>query len=79
MVMALDRIGTMNDLRESLPLPKGIGRPATQALALAGYDQLKQLAGASESALLNLHGVGPTAIRILHRELLDNGLEAMKP
>jgi predicted flap endonuclease-1-like 5' DNA nuclease len=47
------------------PLPAAIGRPATRAFAAAGLRTLDDLAGASERALLALHGVGPRAIKVL--------------
>jgi hypothetical protein len=50
-------------------LPRGIGRPATRALVLAGYTDLDALARVSDAELLRLHGVGPKAIRILREEL----------
>ncbi|WP_067816374.1 DNA-binding protein [Nocardia inohanensis] len=56
-------------------LPRGIGAPATRALTGAGYTRLEQLAGVPEAALLELHGVGPKAIRILREELAAQGLD----
>lgn len=54
-------------------LPK-IGAPATRALAAAGYHQLAQLARANAADLLQLHGMGPKAIRILRQALQEEGL-----
>lgn len=54
-------------------LPRNIGRPATAALALAGYIRLDQLRGASAKELLRLHGVGPTAIARLREALAATG------
>lgn len=51
--------------------PKGFPQPAIRALAAEGYERLDQLAGSSERHLLALHGVGPTAIRLIRQ-----GLEA---
>lgn len=45
----------------------GIGRPATGALIDAGYRRLSDLPERLE-ALLELHGVGPAAIRRLQAE-----------
>ncbi|WP_067703598.1 DNA-binding protein [Nocardia jejuensis] len=56
-------------------LPRGIGAPATRALAAAGYLHLTQLAGVSETELMALHGVGPKAIGILREELTAQGLD----
>ena len=55
------------------PLPRKIGRPATAALTLAGYDRLERLDGASATELLRLHGVGPTAIARLRDALAAAG------
>ena len=59
--------------REAAPLPRNIGRPATDALALAGYDTLERLDGASARELLRLHGVGPMAIARLREALAASG------
>lgn len=42
-----------------------IGRPATRGLTKAGYSSLADLPE-DLSSLLDLHGVGPRAIRLLH-------------
>jgi predicted flap endonuclease-1-like 5' DNA nuclease len=55
-------------------LPAGIGRPATGALALAGYTRLEQLTRITEREVLALHGVGPKAVRILRERLSERGL-----
>jgi hypothetical protein len=49
-----------------------IGAPATRALQSAGYRTLRDVAGASRSALLALHGVGPRAIRIVEAALREH-------
>lgn len=54
-------------------LPRNIGRPATAALALAGYDRLDQLHGVRSKELLRLHGVGPAAIARLREALAATG------
>jgi hypothetical protein len=54
-------------------LPKAIGRPATAALVSAGITTLAQLAERAETELLDMHGVGPKAIRILNEALRDSG------
>ena len=61
------------------PFPPGMGQPAIRALVGAGYDQMEQLAGARESALLQLHGVGPKAIRIIKQALEYRGLMPLTP
>jgi len=55
-------------------LPRGIGNPATRALALVGLHRLAQLAKVGEAELLKLHGVGPKAIRVLREALAEQGL-----
>ncbi|MCW3159643.1 hypothetical protein [Micropruina sonneratiae] len=49
----------------STSLPTALGRPATRALAAAGFRTLDDLDGISEQVLLALHGVGAKAITIL--------------
>ena len=51
-----------------------IGRPATRALAQADITTLAQVATNTEAELLDLHGVGPKAIRILGEALAAEGL-----
>jgi predicted flap endonuclease-1-like 5' DNA nuclease len=48
---------------------KGIGQPARNALAVAGYCHLEDLVGVTEAELRKLHGVGPKALRVLKEEL----------
>jgi predicted flap endonuclease-1-like 5' DNA nuclease len=52
-------------------LPKGIGRPATRALAGAGITTLAQVAALTDAELLAMHGVGPRAVHVL-RETLES-------
>lgn len=59
-------------------LPQGIGRPATNALLLAGFTHLEQFTTVSEKDLLKLHGVGPKAIRILREALHEKRLSFSK-
>ncbi|MCC3290151.1 helix-hairpin-helix domain-containing protein [Arthrobacter sp. zg-Y1110] len=54
-------------------LPK-IGAPATRALAEAGYDSLRQLAGVPHAELASLHGMGPKALRLIAQALDEYGL-----
>ena len=54
-------------------LPK-IGAPATRALAEAGYDSLYKLAGVPQVELASLHGMGPTALRLIAQALEEHGL-----
>ncbi len=55
------------------PFPRGVSQPAIRALASAGYTHLDQLAGASETDLAKLHGMGPKALRILAEALREQG------
>ncbi|WP_437302424.1 helix-hairpin-helix domain-containing protein [Sorangium sp. So ce388] len=54
-------------------LPKGIGKPATRALASAGISRLDQVARLSEAQLLALHGVGPKAVGVIKAALEAQG------
>ncbi|MCE7000745.1 hypothetical protein LZG04_38910 [Saccharothrix sp. S26] len=54
-------------------LPKGIGRPATHALAAAGVTTMAQVAELTDAELLALHGVGPKAVRVLREALAERG------
>lgn len=54
-------------------LPK-TGAPAQRALESAGITTLKQLTDVTEAELLQLHGMGPKAVRILRETLQENGL-----
>ncbi|MFW6075395.1 MAG: hypothetical protein ACOC9Y_07355, partial [Chloroflexota bacterium] len=56
------------------PLPRGIGNPATRALAVEGITTLEQVSRNREADLLALHGVGPKAIRVLREALAEKGL-----
>ncbi|TAA69337.1 DUF4385 family protein [Planomicrobium okeanokoites] len=58
--------------------PKGVGKPATRALIGAGYTKVEQLKDATEKEILELHGVGPKAIKVLKQELASKGLEFKK-
>jgi hypothetical protein len=54
--------------------PRDIGRPATRALAVAGYRELADLTAVTEVQLLSLHGVGPKAVERLRRAMAEQGL-----
>jgi hypothetical protein len=56
-------------------LPTHIGAPAHRALTGAGYTRLELLAKVSKEDLLQLHGVGPKAIRLLDAALRARGLK----
>jgi hypothetical protein len=57
---------------QSVSLPKAIGAPATRALVGAGYRDLAP--GVPKSDLIELHGVGPRAIRLIQEALEEQGL-----
>ena len=54
-------------------LPK-IGAPATRALQSIGITKLEQLTKVTEAELLQLHGFGPRALRILQETFKAKGL-----
>lgn len=54
-------------------LPTAIGKPATRALLLAGISNLSQVAERTEAELLELHGVGPKAVKVLAEALRESG------
>jgi DNA-directed RNA polymerase alpha subunit len=58
-------------------LPK-LSAPARRALAGAGYSRLEQLTRVSETELMQLHGMGPTAIEMLRQALRERGLTFRK-
>ena len=62
--------------KEPLPggFPAGLSAPAKRALAGAGYTQIEQLAGATEAHILQLHGIGPSAMPLLREALAGKGL-----
>jgi len=59
--------------QEESNLPK-LASPAQRALAGAGITQLVQLTRMSEKELLQLHGIGPNAIKTLRLALQEKGL-----
>lgn len=60
-------------------LPANLPRPAHRALSQAGLTRLEQVAERRERDLLQLHGVGPKAIRLLKQELEARGLSFAEP
>lgn len=68
-----------NSEQPETDFPRQIGRPATQALQVAGYSRLEQLTKVTEKELLKLHGMGPKAIRILRETLEAKGMSFAKP
>jgi hypothetical protein len=58
---------------EASDLPK-LAAPARRALAGAGYIRLEDLTKATESEVMQLHGMGPNAMRALRTALEERGL-----
>ncbi|AZK49125.1 hypothetical protein EIM92_18395 [Paenibacillus lentus] len=54
--------------------PAGLAKPALRALANAGITNLDQIAAYSKKELLQLHGIGPNAIKKLQNVLEEKGL-----
>jgi predicted flap endonuclease-1-like 5' DNA nuclease len=59
---------------ENEEFPHAIGKVARRQLEAHGYTRYDQLARASRAELLQIHGVGPKAVRILGEELASRGL-----
>jgi DNA-directed RNA polymerase alpha subunit len=57
-----------------IAIPESIGKPAFRALQAEGFLTLHDVSRVSEAALLELHGVGPKAVRILKASLEQQGL-----
>jgi DNA-directed RNA polymerase alpha subunit len=55
-------------------IPSSLAAPARRALADAGYTTLTQVASMTEQQLLQLHGMGPKAIRRLRAALAEHDL-----
>jgi hypothetical protein len=53
------------------PLPRGLGSPATAALAQEGITTLDDVRDVDLDGLLRLHGVGPKAVRLLRVALAE--------
>jgi hypothetical protein len=59
--------------------PREIGAPAIRAFIAAGFTSIEQLSGVSERELLELHGVGAKAIRIVKATLTERALPPLAP
>ncbi len=70
------REGRPQDAATARPLP-AVGRPATAALHLAGYQTLESLAGTAAKDLLALHGVGPKAVGVIAAALAAERLSPL--
>lgn len=65
---------TSDDTVPATEFPIELGKVARQQLAADGYTTFGQLTGVTARELLQIHGVGPKAIRILTDELAARGL-----
>jgi hypothetical protein len=54
--------------------PEHLGKVARRELAIHGYTRFEHLTTVSARDLLQIHGVGPKAIRVLEEELAERGL-----
>jgi hypothetical protein len=63
---------------EQTDLPK-LAAPARRALLGAGYTRLEQLTEVSEAEVMELHGMGPNALRALREALEERGLSFRSP
>jgi len=59
-------------------LPSDLGAPALRALLNQKIDTLTKVAKHTEAYILSLHGLGPSAIPKLQRELKKQGLAFKK-
>jgi uncharacterized protein YndB with AHSA1/START domain len=55
-------------------LPKGLSNPARRALAGASIENIEQLAQHTEAEIVELHGIGPSAMDLLRNALAAHGL-----
>jgi hypothetical protein len=51
-----------------------LGAPARRALEGAGFRTLEQLSRVSEREVAGLHGIGPSALKVLRAALAEKGL-----
>ena len=62
------------DVRPVGDLPNELGKTAPRELQLAGIDSAEKVSEQSEKELLEIHGVGPKAIRILRAALAERSM-----
>ena len=68
--MKIDKSKDHAGVNTQTPFPPGLAKPALRALVVAGYSHLEQRATGCETALQQLHGLGPSAIRKLSARVL---------
>ena len=74
-----DASGAINSAAgEPSEFPIRLGKVARRELAVHGYTRYDQLTAVTARDLLQLHGVGPKAIRILEEELANRGLGLLR-
>lgn len=64
------------DVRPAGVLPNDLGKTAPRGLQSDGIDSLSRVSKRTEKEDLAIHGVGPTAIRILPRALAENAVRS---
>jgi predicted flap endonuclease-1-like 5' DNA nuclease len=55
--------------------PVALGEVARRELTVHGITRFEQLTSLTESDVLNIHGIGPKAVRILMEELDARGVQ----
>lgn len=55
------------------PFPKGVAAPAQRALASIGVTRLEQITRYTEAELMELHGMGPHAMKAIKAALKAQG------
>ena len=61
--------------KNNLPeLPVKLAQPALRVLAAGGYTRLEQFTNITEAKLLELHGMGPNAVKQIRSALAERGL-----
>lgn len=71
----LRQIAASQTARIQPNFPTGLAQPALRALLQAGLESIEQLSLVSESELLQLHGMGPAAVKKLRIALQKMGLD----
>ncbi|WP_203338197.1 hypothetical protein [Nocardioides limicola] len=61
-------------MSDETEFPASMGKVSRRELAAHGLTRFEQLTDRSARELLDIHGVGPKAIRILREELSRRGL-----
>nr|WP_067060068.1 DNA-directed RNA polymerase subunit alpha C-terminal domain-containing protein [Mucilaginibacter sp. L294] len=67
----------MKQAKENHPFTK-LSKPAQRALANAGINNLEELAKLTEKELMQLHGIGKSALPVLKGAMAAKGLSFAK-